>query len=471
MADFRVDFKKVSKRQFRVTFHDHDLMIDNAGKGLFDLNGDALGSSKVYKFTRFEKVSRALAFSTSYGFQFTIRYQPFVLNDKPTVDELISRGVAVEYSPSVATCSHYLIKNDMTLSNASKLSQESPHIALITRQFVDEITMEDEFKWPQQAPTTVYTSEEKSFPAGAIELKPYDGSEGLLWGAPPSDYNGLTVSDDTKLYDILSGEAGERPRKRRKRAAAISNLQTMIDYPMEDFEVIRTEESETHPVESEPEEGDSVHVSKENPTTFTKVYVSDNEEDNEPVANAEDNLVKAFQTVKRVNRENEAADEELIKAETVAKVTKFKVTSVSNRARTFVSRGLSNPDWVNRKDYSKFHKTVLPQGNPVTDSTVKGIPMKSFRPDTAGRLTEAEKALLRFNDGIDEMDSEFDTTSKKRAASTRRQPPARRQAPSRRQRSALFVSSDEDEPSFKRNQPVSSDDEPDEMPRFRRRHV
>ncbi|QPG74657.1 hypothetical protein FOA43_001989 [Brettanomyces nanus] len=539
-SDFHTEKKKISKVQFVVSFKNHDLVVDNKGKGKFDVNGDYLPNGKCYGFSKRDKEVKDLHFSfQSEPLEFRIRYKRFVLNDRATVEELNSKGVNAEFSLDADQVSHYLIGSDDTMDTIMGIFRRNRHLKLMTREFVESILihvadLKDDFErnWPEQRDMIVFVvddndyermkdifAEESSVKIRRVKDPGELASNTAVWkgtGRGFGTFEGLNVSEMTLIYDILRKEA-EPPRKQTRRTIrrpirrpnAISGLQTMMNFDIgDDFKVIKLEDSAKSldttlqvvgDSQSEVEE-DEIRTNEEDiptprKTQFMKVDMTDIEkvQDKSELttdsrsselikleAETSDSLVKAFQGVKKAKQIDAQQEKSLIESMDKAgtpgvKVVKFKVSEdeIQRGYKVYqpASYGVfSNPEWTNRKEYSRFKKTAFPDGNPITDSTVKGIKMKmaEYKSNCIygedGKMSKAEKELLDFNSGLEDLDNEFEVANKKRSGDV---------LGSRKKfktNTALFVDSDsiEDdfEPSFRRKLQVV---EEDDVPTFRKR--
>ncbi|GMG36538.1 unnamed protein product [Ambrosiozyma monospora] len=168
------------------------------------------------------------------------------------------------------------------------------------------------------------------------------------------------------------------------------------------------------------------------------------------------NLKQAFQKAKSIRMKTEQ-ESKYIEEETKPdiKISTFKV-NVSASFVPSVYHGsdtmFSNPDWKNRVNYSTFKNTNKGDFNLVMDSTIQGIKMKKASEYKSDRDVNADEMqeLIEQEDGIAELDQEFDARSRKRGQS---QTPARRATQRRKtaSRSSLFVgdsSDDDNEPIY-----------------------
>ncbi|VEU22775.1 DEKNAAC103849 [Brettanomyces naardenensis] len=524
-SQFHSDIKKVSKVQFILSFSDHNLLLNNHGKGRFDLNGDFLPNGQKYQFKKTDTEAKDLRFSfRSQHFEFRIYYLPFIINDRPCAEELVSKGFPAE-SSQLSNLSHYIIEPDDNLNTIIELCRNNQDIQILTRDtierilsHIDDLATDFTKYWPIQAAITIYVEDgdedaiylENAFkPTSNIEIKIISKdkvntlpSNCVLWSkhGKIEGFEGLIVSGSSLVFDVLKKNLEKRSIKR---STAISGLATMMDFGMDDFTVIKTQGGEEQGEEEQslspdgppasssrhdlvadsqseddeqpasvlppPEKLIDNHSVSPSPTKFLKIDVSKLDEIQGPAtgsdspkdrSSASADLVRAFQEAKKIKEINAERDQSPNGETVKCKVTKFKLTEVKLRSgpRVYESTaaGLySDERWNNRVDYSRFRKKTFVDGNPITDSTMKGIQMKksNYRSDNLGQITsQAEDELMDFNAGIGEVDREFEVPSRKR------------------KETALFVEDDQDdnddfEPSFHSRHREEEDD----VPTFKRR--
>ncbi|GME74608.1 unnamed protein product [Ambrosiozyma monospora] len=204
------------------------------------------------------------------------------------------------------------------------------------------------------------------------------------------------------------------------------------------------------------------------------------------------NLKQAFQKAKSIRMKTEQ-ESKYIEEETKPdiKISTFKVNFSADFAPSVYQGSdtmFSNPDWKNRVNYSTFKNTNKGDFNLVMDSTIQGIKMKKaseYKSDRDVNADEMEE-LIEQEDGIAELDQEFEVPSRKRGQSQTQ--PARRATQRRKtaSRSSLFVgdsSDDDNEPVYgstqrtreshvpptRYNNANSDDSSDDDMPVFKSR--
>lgn len=307
-AQFHTDKKRISKIQFVISFDHHSLIVDNRGKGKFNLNGEYIPNGKCFEFQPKIKAVRNLQFSfRPEPFEFIIRYEPFAINDDQCVQKLKAQGYPAEYSVDSLKISHYLVSSSSTFKDLAEIckSRNDPLI-FITQQFIDALILhakdiQADFVtwWPREKALDVYYFEEDvtetfarvsnlhfiRIERGKIADLPKNA---LLWCI--SDmiggirFQGLTVNENSIVLNSIKWNAGQfddadiakqpartisvdtKKSKRRKlnTHSAFSNLPTMANFGGDDdFEVIKTQESQ--------------HIETEAPKTF--IEDSQSEED------------------------------------------------------------------------------------------------------------------------------------------------------------------------------------------------
>lgn len=498
-AQYGTNKKKISKIQFVLSFSEHNLILDNRGKGRFNLNDEYIPNGKCYEFKRDNPIVRDLHFSfRSEPFEFRVYYKPFVISDEDSCQALVSHGFPAEYNDDQQTINYYLLKSTDTLGGLMDLCERNITIHIVTRDFVEQLqsAISDLYKdfkkyWPYETPITVYSIGDKLHgkfnKVNNVDLYNVEEDEisrlswkSCLWNDDDKIQNlegfkGLLVGRDTIVYDMIWRKEDERKRdvvmiddeeeeeldkpspKRlkvdRSKSSVFSGLKTMMNFGADDdFEVIKTEEPEKpvpeetnddetniEPLQSERSESERSESSSPSglkKTEFLKVDVSNlagipNSEDNSPkkvasftkaplkkLGNQEDSLVHAFQEAKKEKEQQAEQDDALLEkldstGKMRAKVTRFKIQApvgVGRGPRVYQPAAheyFADPRWANRVDFSRFHKANFLEGNPITDSTVKGIKMHKAQYQSGG-LSAAEKEMIQFNDGIKDLDQEFE---------------------------------------------------------------
>lgn len=312
-AQFRTDKKRISKVQLVISFTDHALIVDNRGKGKFNLNGEYIPNGKCFKFQPKIRAVRNLRFSfRPEPFEFSFKYKPLVINHEENVKQLKKEGYPAEYSADLSIVSHYQVPPNVTFRDLAAMCQkrEDP-LVFITQQFIDALLLhakdvQTDFRmwWPKEEVLDIYYTEEETYKTllGNISNLHFVHVENekiaglakstLLWSNQETSYKckfqGLVVCESSKLLNCINWKTGNfsdskitkrtatniipesRSTKKRKiySHSALLNLPTMANFggddDLDDFEVIRTQEPEqeqevrttSSPIEEEDKDKD-----------------------------------------------------------------------------------------------------------------------------------------------------------------------------------------------------------------------
>lgn len=321
-AQFHTNKKRISKIQFVISFDNHSLIVDNRGKGKFNLNGEYIPNGKCFKFQPKIKAVRNLQFSfRPEPFEFIIRYEPFVINDDQCVQKLKAQGYPAECSVDSLKISHYLVSSSSTFKDLAEIckSRDDPLI-FITQRFIDALILHAKdiwadfvTWWPREKILDIYCFEDdvtETF-AGVSNLHFIRIERGKVADLPKNallwcksvmiggkTFQGLAVNENSIVLDSIKWNAGQfydadtvkqpartisvdtKESKRRKLDTHLtfSNLPTMANFGGDDdFEVIKTQESQ--------------HIETEAPKTFIEDSQSEGDKNkDEENNNAEKDL-------------------------------------------------------------------------------------------------------------------------------------------------------------------------------------